>query len=314
MKKETFILYTKDGTRISAYRWIPEKVVELRGAVQLVHGMVEHSERYNNFAQRLTNKGYIIYANDHRGHGKTAANDGELGHLNLKDGWSSILNDVYELSQLIKKENPDIPLLLFGHSMGSFIARRIISDYGILFKGVILCGTGYNNNLTLNLGIAISRIQASLYGQKHRSEFINKLVFGANNNRIANPKTGFDWLSRDEEEVKKYIEDKYCGEICTSGFYYNLFSGIKELQKIRNIQGIPKELPLFIISGSDDPVGGYSATVKKLYNLYKETGIKDISIKIYNSCRHELLNEINKDEIINDIVNWIEERNKPEQS
>lgn len=310
MAKLNFVFRSGDGTDIYVYKWEPDDLASLKGAVQLVHGMVEHAGRYEHFAKELTGRGYVVYANDHRGHGKTAADEEELGHLDAKGGWNNLVADVHQLSLIIKKENPELPLFLFGHSMGSFIARDYISKYGKLLKGVIICGSGYTPGMLVNFGLALSKREIRKFGQKHRSEFINKIAFSSNNKKFEPAKTEFDWLSRDAEVVNNYIQDKLCGGVCTAGFYINLFRGLKEIQAINTVSEIPKELPIFIISGKDDPVGSYGSAAEKLYKSYKKVGIKEVNMKIYNDCRHELLNEINRDEIIiEDIIGWINERN-----
>jgi alpha-beta hydrolase superfamily lysophospholipase len=305
MKTKTFFLKADDGANINMYKWEQEDSTRAKGVVQIVHGMVEHAGRYEYFAKALTERGYIVYANDHRGHGKTAENKEELGHL-YENGWSSIVGDVYALSLHIIKENPETALFLFGHSMGSFIARDYISEYGGLLKGVIICGTGYTPDLMVNVGIALSNREVKKYGQRHRSQFINKLVFSSNNKKFKPAKTEFDWLSREAEEVDKYIKDDLCGGICTSSFYNNLFRGLKKIQAVNTVDRIPKELPVLMISGEADPVGSNGRAVQKLYKIYKQAGLKDLESKIYKESRHELLNETNKNEVIEDVIEWID--------
>lgn len=305
MKSTNFFMKAYDGVDINVHKWEPEDFAKLKGAVQIIHGMVEHGKRYERFAKELTDRGYVVYADDHRGHGKTASSREELGHLDEK-GWDNIVMDQYELSLLIKKENDDVPLFIFGHSMGSFITRDYISRQGTLLRGAVICGTGYTPGLILNLGIFLSKTEIKRYGPRHRSDLINKLAFSSNNKKFEPAKTEFDWLSRDDEEVNKYIQDDLCGGICTAGFYNNLFRGLKKIQAVNSVANIPKELPLLIISGEADPVGSYGGAAEKIYEVYKKAGIKVLERKIYKDCRHELLNELNRDEIIEDVIKWFD--------
>ena len=308
MQTESFTINPSLNLQIFVYKWSPEAVIPVRGVVQIIHGMAEHCARYEGFAQQLTESGFIVYAEDHRGHGKTAVNEEEFGHLEGKSGWSDMVFDIHRVTTLIKKEYPSLPLFILGHSMGSFILRQFLYEYGEEIYGAILSGIGFEQNITLNVGIHLAKHEIVKNGSTSRSKFLNKLVFGRYNKRIPNNITEFDWLSNNAIEVDKYISDKACGFICTNGFFYNFFSGIKELQKRHNINKIPKSIPIYIIVGGDDPVGSYGKACSKLVKQYEKSKIKDISFKVYTNCRHELLNELNKDEVSKDIINWIEQK------
>lgn len=303
MEKSNFV-FESENVQINIHKWMPNTEDKLKGVVQIVHGMVEHGGRYDSFAKKLTTEGFIVYAEDHRGHGKTSVAMDDLGHLNYPKDWDKIIADIHRLNNHIKQDYPTIPFFLFGHSMGSFLTRQYLYLHGNELNGVILSGIGYPPNLLLNLGIVISRLEIMFRGSKYRSSFLDKLTFGSNNRRIKSARTKFDWLSNNNEEVEKYINDVYCGVMCTAGFFYNLFNGIKELQKTSNMQKTPKETPILIISGDEDPVGDYGKAATKLYEQYNKLGLHDIHLKVYKNGRHELLNDIDRATVMEDVIRW----------
>lgn len=305
MKSDTFQFKDSQGKRIFVYKWVPEKDVKVKGIVQIAHGASEHAKRYESFAEVLTGNGFIVYGNDHRGHGLTAENEDELGHFGDEDGWKLVVEDMHELTKIIKEENKKLPIFLFGHSMGSFLSRNYIFLYGNELNGVILSGTGHNPAPLVRFGHIMALREMKKIGNKSRSYKINSLTFGSYNNKFKPFRTEFDWLTRDEKEVDKYIEDKMCGQVFTSLCYRDLFTGVKEISDMNNIRKTPQVLPIFIISGDMDPVGNNGKGVQKVYSMYKKAGIKDLSIKLYREGRHEILNEVNKEDVYKDIVEWI---------
>lgn len=304
MREEVYKLKGYEGVSLHVYKWVPENA-DIKGIVQIAHGMAEHGARYRYFAEKLCDNGYIVYANDHRGHGKTAEKTEELGYLGQGDGFSSMVQDLYEVNKFITQDKGEVPLILFGHSMGSFISQRYIQLYGDTVDKVVLCGSNGPVNFMADIGILISGLQMKVKGPKAKSPLMDKLSFGNYNNHFKPTRTPSDWLSSDEKEVQKYIDDPYCGFICTTSFYHSLLKGLKVRQKKENINKVPKELPILLISGSEDPVGEFSQGVKRLYNLYVQAGIKNIEINLYEKGRHEILNEVNKDEVIEDIITWL---------
>lgn len=267
--------------------------------------MAEHRKRYEEFAQELNKAGYIVYTNDHRGHGETAKDDYELGFIAEHNGWSTVISDVYRLTEIIKKENSQIPIFLFGHSMGSFIIRTFITKYGKEVDGAIICGTGQVNKTPLSLAMSIAKLEKVLLGSKKKSLFIERLLFAFNNKSIKPKRTKYDWLTRDTKFVDQYILDDYCGFRCTTSFYIDLLSGMKYLADIDNYRKIPSDLPMHFISGEKDPVGNKGLGIKKIVENYKSAGIKDIEYKIYPKARHEILNEVNKEVVYGDIIKWL---------
>jgi alpha-beta hydrolase superfamily lysophospholipase len=266
--------------------------------------MAETAERYERLAQFLTSEGYIVYANDHRGHGKTAKNIESLGYIG-EDGFNWMVKNQHQLNSIIKDENPNLPIFLLGHSMGSFISRQYISDYGNTLNGVILSGSNGLLGVEVSLGILLSRLQIKMLGARTKSNLLNNMSFGSFNKAFKPCRTDFDWLSRDSKEVDKYIANPYCGTVFSTSFFYEFFSGLKNLQRKEVLDGIPKELPVYIMSGDKDPVGKYGKGVTHLESIFKAINIKDVTLKLYEGGRHEMLNEINRDEVMKDIVNWI---------
>jgi alpha-beta hydrolase superfamily lysophospholipase len=304
MSFENMTISNQKGINLQLYKWSPKGNVKKIGVVQIAHGMAEWAGRYDNFAERLVDAGYIVYANDHRGHGKTAKNVDDIGFLG-KDGFNGMVRDLKVVQGLIQDENPDLPLFLFGHSMGSFLAQSFASQYGDTLKGIILSGSNGKLGNILHLGIIIAKLQVFLFGEKAKSRLLNKTTFGFYNKPFKPCRTPFDWLSRDTAEVDKYMDDIYCGGIFTSSFFYDFFKGLKTLYDDSKINLIPKNLPVYILSGSMDPVGEFGKGVTRLAQLYRRHGLTDVTLKLYKDARHEILNEINKDEVINDILQWL---------
>lgn len=305
MVSKNFTFKSDDGTEVFVYKWTPENI-EIKGIVQISHGMAETAARYGRFANILTKNGYIVYASDHRGHGKTAGDVESLGYLGDKDGFDWLVKDLYKLTKIIKDENPDLPLFLFGHSMGSFAAQRYIMLYGKELKGVILSGSNGKQGILLDIGSMIAKREIKKYGRKSPSEKLNNLVFGNYNKAFKPNRTEFDFLSRDNDEVDLYIDDPFCGTVFTTGFFYDFFVGLKVIEDKENIALVPKDLPIYIFSGDKDPVGKFGRGVINLYNRYKEHGTKDLEYKLYKDGRHEMLNETNRDEVMNDVVQWLD--------
>ncbi len=303
MKSSTFELKGVDNLSIFTYLWEPDENFTKKGIIQLIHGLAEHAKRYERFAQEATSNGFIVVADDHRGHGKTAKNEEELGYLGEGDGFQKMVEDEYKLTKITKEKYPNLPYFILGHSMGSFILQRYIEEYGKELNGAILSGSTGPNPLLLIPGNLVAKIAMILNGEKKKSPFLNKLSFGSYNNAFKPNRTEFDWLSRDEKEVDKYVEDPLCGFVCSTSLYYYLTKGMLSMHKKNNLQLIPKSLPIFIISGSKDPVG--ATTVPKLYKIYLGLGLNDVEMKLYENARHEILNEINREEVTRDIIGWI---------
>ena len=310
MEVKEFTFKTQDGMTIYCRKWLPNEYGTIKGAIQISHGMAEHIKRYDEFAKYLVSEGFIVYGNDHRGHGKTAGSLDNVGYFADKDGWNKVVDDMYTLTRIIKDENENLPIFIIGHSMGSFLTRTYIENYGDEVNGVILSGTGGDPGFIGNIGILIAKSEIKKVGKKGKSKKLNNLSFGNYNKSFKPTRTEFDWLSRDTSVVDKYMEDPYCGSIFSAGFYYDMLTGLKELNKRENIDKIQKNLPVVFLSGDKDPVGNNTKGVLKAYKGYKDAGIVDVSYKFYSGARHEILNEINKEEVYSDILSWINSKIK----
>ncbi len=304
MRKETFMFKEVTGLDIFVYKWVPEKSIKVKAVVQIAHGMAETAARYERFAEKLTGQGYAVYANDHRGHGKTAKEVDRVGDLG-EDGFNNMVKNMNQLQEIIKKENPNLPFFILGHSMGSFLLQRYIALYGKELDGAILSGSSGREGILLDIGRWLAKREIKKIGRGGRSMKLTKLSFGAYNKAFKPNRTGFDWLSRDDKEVDKYIKDPFCGGVFTAGFFYDLFNGLKLIQDKKEIEKIPLDLPIYIFSGDKDPLGKSGKGVLKLVKTYKKLGIEDLSYKLYEGGRHEMLNEINRDEVMQDAIGWI---------
>lgn len=306
MKSDTFTFKASDGVQIFTYKWLPDDASAVKGAVQIAHGMAEHAARYERFAGVLTKAGYAVYANDHRGHGKTAGSVDNLGYFADENGWEKVVNDMHTLTGIIKKEHPAKPFFLFGHSMGSFLSRHYSMLYAGELTGLVLSGTGGDPGALGKIGFFVATMEAKFRGKKAQSDMMNKLSFGAFNGAFKPNRTDYDWLSRDNAEVDKYINDPYCGTVFTAGFFCDMLGGIGYINKQENIVKIPKSLPIYLFSGAKDPVGANTKGVTQVYNSLKSAGISDLSLKFYENGRHEMLNEINRDEVFKDVIAWLD--------
>lgn len=306
MELKNFTFKSEEGTEVYVYNWIPNSDVKVKGVVQIAHGMAETAARYERFAEFMTQNGYIVYINDHRGHGKTAGSVEKLGYLADSDGFEWMAKDVHQLSGIIKEEHPELPLFLYGHSMGSYVTQRYIILFGSELKGALLSGSNGKQGPILTIGTIVAKREIKKNGRKVQSDKLNQMSFGGFNKAFRPNRTDFDWLSRDNAEVDKYINDPYCGTVFTSGFFLDLLTGLKEVEKKENIDNVPKNLPIFIFSGAQDPCGKNGKGVTRLYNTYKKHGIEDVTLKLYPEARHEVLNETNRDEVMQDFLKWVD--------
>ena len=294
-----------DGASVAVYTWLPEQAP--KAVLHIVHGMAEYALRYDDFAQAACKSGFAVVASDHRGHGKTGAKSGLMGYLADGDGFRRVVDDQKEINAEIQKQYPALPVIIVGHSFGSFVTQEYIERYGTTIKAAVLIGSA-GPNPSVSVASILANINCVFKGRKFPAKFMNVLIFGSYNNRIKNPHTVFDWLSRDEKEVKKYIDDEYCGFICTAGFFQDFMRGLKRLHTQEALKGIPTDLPILIAAGSEDPVSNGGKTLKNLSRIYQDIGIRDITLKLYENARHEILNETNKEEVKADILGWIENR------
>lgn len=292
---------SESGFESYVYTW--DNVNEPIGVVQIIHGMADHIARYDFFAEFLNYNGFIVVGMDTRGHGKTAVEGLGLGIVTEGDSFGDTVADQIDLAKFIK-EKYNLPLCLFGHSFGSFLSQSYIQRASDLLEGVILCGSAKQKGIDVKIGEIISRVQCAFCGKDKPANFITKVSFGSFDEKFAYDKMQNAWVCSNLDSVKKYNEDELCGGTASLGFFKSLFCGLKDLYEECNLDCIRKELKIFIISGDKDPVGGYGKKVKKLYETYIETGINDVSMKLYPNKRHELLNEDIRDQVMFDSLEF----------
>jgi len=274
-----------------------------KASILILHGSAEHQKRYYNFAEYLVGHSYDVYCYDHRGHG-TDKKLSELGYFG-PDGYKTVVQDAINICNYIQSNNRSSKFYLFGHSMGSLIARNVLHSYD-KFNGVILCGTANPPRLILKFGILLAFLIRKLKGEKHYSPFLRKLILEGKKYIALSTRTAFDWLSRSNTVVGLYIHDPYCGFTCTASYYYDLLKLTSLAANKKMMKATKRSIPLFFISGAQDPVGGYGKDISRLIEKLKKLGFSNVSSKIYPECRHELLNEINNNEVYADILQWLE--------
>ncbi len=307
VKKEEFTFDSRDGkTKLHAVRWVPEgKVVCI---LQIVHGMAEYIERYEELAQFLGEKGILVTGDDHLGHGKSVKPGGTYGYFCEQDPATVVVRDVHRLKKMTQEDYPGIPYVILGHSMGSFILRNYLFRYGTGIEGAIICGTGSQPQILVKFCKILAALQRMFLGDKHVAKLIDSLAFGSYNNRIPDVKTSSDWLCTDDQIVESYVKDELCGFTFTVNGFRTLFELLNRLNKMENVSRMPKDLPVYFIAGEMDPVGNYGKGVRKAYEDFKKAGMERISLKLYPEGRHELLNEKNKKQVYEEIYLWIMER------
>lgn len=309
MTFDTLELKMSDGIPVCLHRWLPDG--ECTAVVVLSHGMAEHAMRYQHLASTLCERGFALYAEDHRGHGDTAqkaldAGTGMFGHLGAKESFFRVVDDIHEDILLARKNHPGKKLILAGHSFGSFLAQCVMERYASDIDGCVLCGTAGPRNALIGAGSLVAAI-VGLFGKTRVSPLLNAMVFGASNARIPHPRTNFDWLSRDPAQVDSYVCDPRCGFPCTTGFFQELFRGLLWIHAPKHMALIPKSLPVLIIAGTDDPVGSYAKTVRGLYKRYQKNGMTSVTLKLFDGGRHELFNETNRNEVEHTLLAWLEQ-------
>ena len=301
--KSDFYYESQCGSRLHGCRWMPEGTP--KAVIQIVHGIAEHVDRYEEFAAFLNGLGYLVVAEDHMGHGKSICAQTPRGCF--RGGWAGAVEDTYRLLTDTRTEFPDIPYVLFGHSMGSFMARTILAkhpDSGI--AAAVICGTGWQSAAILKAGQASCRMISKLKGTEHPSKMLQSMAFGAYNKRVEDPRTVYDWLSRDAEIVDAYIADPLCGFTASAGLMSAMMEGLGYIQDEKNLRNMKKDMPVFFIAGGDDPVGPYGDGVIHTANMFRKAGMECVDVRLYPLGRHEILNEINRREVFEDIRQWLE--------
>ena len=302
--------YTPPGgtEQFNYYVWKPAGDT-VRGIVQIVHGMAEHAERYDLVGKRFAEEGFAVYAQDLPGHGRTAAGEDDLGIFAETDGWDRAADAVYQFGKFISSEFvADLPLIIIGHSMGSFLARTIMYAHPEQYDGAVLCGTAASPGLLGHAGKFIAERHIKAYGPKHRDRRLDAMTFGSYNRHFRPNRTPFDWLSRDSQAVDRYVEDPLCGFICTSAMFRDLLEGLQRIHDEKNLSRIPRELPVLIISGTKDPVGKFSKGPRRVHNQLKQLGLREVTLRLYDQARHELFQETNREEVLAEVIQWCRQR------
>ena len=306
-KFEDFYFPSSTGKNtIRARKCIPDG--EPRAIVQIAHGIAEHIERYDGFMSFLADNGFVAVGNDHLGHGKSIKKPEEQGIFAENDGWSCVVKDMDRLRDTMHSEYPDLPYIFFGHSMGSFLTRTYIILHPDKYDAAILSGTGHQAKPLVLAGYIAAQLLTKLKGPAADGQMLNDMAFGSYCKRIPEPRTPFDWLSRDPETVDKYIADPLCGFVAKVSLYRDMMAGIKFLTNQKNADRMNKEAPVYFMSGAEDPVGDYGEGVERAYRSFCDAGLHDVSRRLYPGGRHEMLNETNKEQVMADILAWLNEK------
>lgn len=304
MQSKTFTMLNNQRLNIFVYQWLPDPETDIKAVLQIVHGVSETGARYEGLASLLTQHGYAVYANDHRGHGRTAESLQALGDAG-ENGFDGIIEDIVLLSTVIEGKHPQVPHYLLGHSMGSFITQKIMCTHAEHFDGFILSGSNGPRGL-LRFGEYLAGAQAKIKGPTHRSVLINTVVFGPYSRGFGVIRTPFDWLSRDTQEVDHYISDPYCGQICSARFFREFFQLLRQIHTPEMLSKLVLDKPVYIFSGEEDPVGMHGKGVRNLIDLYRKLGMEHLESKLYPGGRHEMLHEINRDEVASHVLDWLD--------
>ena len=301
--KDFYFNSSTGKNKIHARMCVPD--AEPRAIVQIIHGIAEYIGRYDEFMSFLADNGIIAVGTDHLGHGKSIESEEQTGFFAYDNGWDYVVRDEEVLRLAMHENYPELPIIVFGHSMGSFMTRTLLIRYPDAFNAAIISGTGNQGAALVNGGLFMGNLVTGLRGAHHYSKFLNNLAFGSYNKIYDNPKTEYDWLSRDEANVQKYIDDPLCGFIPSCSLFRDMMTGVKFITNKKNLTAMNKDMPVYFMSGDMDPVGECGKGVQKAYNNFLKAGMKDVSIKLYPGGRHEMLNEINKDEVYADILAWL---------
>lgn len=300
--RQEFYYPSKGAGQIHGIRWIPEG--EIKAVVQIVHGIAEFSARYDAFARYLNSLGFLVVAEDHMGHGGSLDHGGTRGYFD--GGWKAAVADTVQLIHDTRKAYPDTPYILFGHSMGSFMARTILcDDPGLDLAAAVICGTGWMPAGVIKAGKAAATLVCNLFGERKPNNALQGMVFAGYNNRVEHKRTAFDWLTRDKDIVDEYIADPLCGFTASAGLLRDMMGGIDYVQQGENLARMDQKLPVLFLAGEDDPVGGYGQGVRAAAKAFSDSGMERVDVKIYPLCRHEVLNEINRQEVFEETAVWM---------
>ena len=310
MKRGTFTMNSHDGkTKLHGVTWEPEG--EVRAVVQIVHGMIEYIERYDGFASYLAERGYFVIGHDHLGHGESAASQDDWGFFEEENGNRVLLEDIHQVRRRAQERYPDAPYILLGHSMGSFLVRQYLCIKGEGICEAVILGTGNMPASLLRFGMFVTSTMAAVTGWRFRSRLVKLMVFGSYNKGIVPHRTAFDWISRDEAVVDTYRSEPKTSFDFTMNGYYNLFYSMLWLKKEEHLRRMRKDLPVLFASGTADPVGSYGKGVEAAAESFRAHGVTHVDVKLYPADRHEILNELDRQQVYEDLWRWMEENRIP---
>ena len=302
----TFRFPSCDGEhQVFARQWLPESG-QIRGVVQIVHGVAEYIDRYAHVARILAGHGFAVVGSDHLGHGRTASGAEEYGFFCEQSGWHTVSGDVRRLRVLMGEKYPNLPYFVLGHSMGSFLTRTYLIDWPGTVTGAILSGTGQESPATVSAGWHTANLVCKTVGPRAHSKLIERCSFHAYNKQFAPNRTRADWISRDEAVVDAYIDDPLCQFLPTAGMFRDMMEGLQYIANKANLKKMDPVTPVLFISGDRDPVGQNGKGVKKVAGFFEQAGTQDLTVKLYPEGRHEMLNEINRDEVFEDVLTWLD--------
>jgi alpha-beta hydrolase superfamily lysophospholipase len=310
MVSSTSTFKASDGKSLFVYQWKPDDggspAPRLKGLVHIAHGMAEHAGRYSRLAEALTRAGYVVQANDHRGHGKTADREEDVGFFGSTGGWSRVVRDIAELVEAWKREHPALPVILLGHSMGSFFVQELMFSHPDLADAIVLSGSNGKPSPLALAGRAVVRVERKRLGDRGKSALLHSLSFEGFNKAFKAPRTRFDWLSRDEAEVDRYVADPRCGFVCSTALWMDLLDALPEINKPENLTKIRKDLPVYVVAGAEDPVGERAKGISRLVDAYRRAGLFRVTQRLYEGARHEVFNETNRDVVTADLIAWLD--------
>jgi len=305
MNSETNTFKGVGDKAIHYYKWSSDNP---KAILQVIHGMGEHAGRYDRLAEDLTKEGFVLYANDHRGHGKTAESVDKIGYFENRHFWNDTQSDLKQMTAIAMNEYPGLPVIALGHSMGSFLLRDYLTNKDMPFVAAILSGTAGDPGLLGKIGRLMAKLLGKIHGRTTRSEFLRSLSFGKFNKEFAPMRTKADWLTRDEAVADAYVADEMCSKTFTSGFWDNMLEGVLKINTKAAFDQTPKDLPIYMFAGQRDPVGDFGKGVTEVFEKYKNVGIRQIECTLYPDARHEMLNEINRDEVIASMLEWMSQQ------
>ena len=304
MRSSSFTFKSEDDLEIFVYCWLPDGS-GLRGVVQIAHGMGEHAGRYERVARHLTEAGYAVYANDQRGHGRSSSTE-DLGHMADQDGWNTAVRDLHLLNRRIAADHPEVPRVLLGHSMGSLMAQQYLIEHGDSVCAAVLSGSTGDPGPMRRIGGWLARFERLRLGKRGMSGLLLFLFFGRANKAFEPARTDYDWLSRDRQEVALYIDDPLCGFVLSAQSLVDMLDALGRIYDPEALARVPDELPLLIFSGEEDPIHSGGRGFDKLVAGYEAAGLEKVTRRIYERGRHEMFNETNRDEVLADLIAWLD--------